>query len=54
MANAGAMSVATYPIDQRYDVGFGFGLRVMQRFSWRSHWYWMYDLAVESRAGRGS
>jgi hypothetical protein len=33
IANAGGMSVATYPVDQRYDVGFGFGLRVMQRFS---------------------
>ena len=33
IANAGAMSVATYPIDQRYDVGFGFGLRVLQRFN---------------------
>ncbi len=33
IANAGGMSVATYPIDQRYDVGFGFGLRVMQRFN---------------------
>ena len=31
--DAGAMTVATYPIDQRYDVGFGFGLRVMQRFN---------------------
>ena len=36
VANAGGMSVATYPIDQRYDVGFGFGLRVMQRFSLES------------------
>ena len=33
IANAGGMSVATYPIDQRYDVGFGFGLRVVQRFN---------------------
>ena len=27
------MSVASYPIDQRYDISFGFGLRVMQRFN---------------------
>lgn len=33
IANAGGMSVATYPVDQRYDVGFGFGLRAMQRFN---------------------
>lgn len=33
VANAGGMSVATYPVDQRYDVGFGFGLRTMQRFN---------------------
>jgi len=33
VANAGGMSVASYPVDQRYDVGFGFGLRVMQRFN---------------------
>lgn len=33
IADAGAMSVASYPIDQRYDISFGFGLRVMQRFN---------------------
>ena len=33
LPDAGAMSVASYPIDQRYDISFGFGLRVMQRFN---------------------
>ncbi|MCH1575482.1 MAG: hypothetical protein L7S67_04350 [Flavobacteriales bacterium] len=67
VANAGAMSVATYPIDQRYDVGFGFGLRVMQRFNlenslvldvdiWRlkSRGAWQLDTGELPDQGQGS
>ena len=61
------MSVATYPIDQRYDVGFGFGLRVMQRFNlenavvldvdiWRlkSRGAWQLDTGELPDQGQGS
>ena len=67
IANAGGMSVATYPIDQRYDVGFGFGLRVMQRFNlenavvldvdiWRlkSRGAWQLDTGELPDQGQGS
>ena len=67
LADAGAMSVATYPIDQRYDVGFGFGLRVMQRFNlenaivmdvdiWRlkSRGAWQLDTGMLPDQGQGA
>ena len=67
IANAGGMSVATFPIDQRYDVGFGFGLRVMQRFNlenvvvldvdiWRlkSRGAWQLDTGELPDQGQGS
>ena len=67
IANAGGMSVATYPIDQRYDVGFGFGLRAMQRFNlenavvldvdiWRlkSRGAWQLDTGELPDQGQGS
>ncbi len=67
IANAGGMSVASYPVDQRYDVGFGFGLRVMQRFNlensivldadiWRlkSRGAWQLDTGQLPDQGQGS
>ena len=67
LADAGAMSVATYPIDQRYDVGFGFGLRAMQRFNlenaivmdvdiWRlkSRGAWQLDTGMLPDQGQGA
>lgn len=67
LPDAGAISVASYPIDQRYDVGFGFGLRVMQRFNlenaivldldiWRlkSRGAWQLDTGLLPDQGQGS
>lgn len=67
LPDAGAMSVASYPIDQRYDVSFGFGLRIMQRFNlensvvldldiWRlkSRGAWQLDTGMLPDQGQGS
>ena len=67
LSDAGAISVASYPIDQRYDVGFGFGLRVMQRLNlenaivldvdlWRlkSRGAWQLNTGMLPDQGQGS
>lgn len=67
LPDAGAMSVASYPIDQRYDISFGFGLRVMQRLNlensvvldldiWRlkSRGAWQLDTGMLPDQGQGS